>query len=136
MSYVSSLIAVRLETGEGTVPLLARLSYTADQPYTVRADFFDGLAVLASWQFDREMMVEGLSRPVGEGDVTFRPHRGAGGDEVRIGLRNHADGLEGQAVLLVDVGALTGFLDRTYDVVGEGDEFLDLDALLQEFLAR
>ncbi|MFJ6783355.1 SsgA family sporulation/cell division regulator [Streptomyces yangpuensis] len=133
---MSSLIAVRLETDGGTVLLLARLSYAADQPYTVRADFFDGPAVLASWQFDREMLVEGLSRPVGEGDVTLRPHREAGGDEVRIALRSHADGLEGQAVLFVDVGALTGFLDRTYEVVGEGEEFLDLDTLLQEFLAR
>ncbi|WP_158717922.1 SsgA family sporulation/cell division regulator [Streptomyces sp. NRRL F-2664] len=133
---MSSLIAVRLETGEGAVPLLTRFSYSAEEPYAVRADFFDGVAVLASWQFDREMLVEGLSRPVGEGDVTFRPCSGDGGDEVRIGLRNHAEGLEGQAVLFVGVGALTGFLDRTYDLVGEGEEFLDLDALLQEFLAR
>ncbi|MFG2991843.1 SsgA family sporulation/cell division regulator [Streptomyces sp. NPDC048257] len=133
---MSSLIAVRLETGEGAVPLLARFSYSADNPYAVQADFFDRLALLASWQFDRQMLTEGVRRQVGEGDVTFRPHRGSGGDEVRIGLRNHGDGREGHAVLFADAGALKGFLDRTYAVVGEGEESLDLDKLLEEFLAR
>lgn len=136
MSCVSSLIALRLDTGEGAVPILARFSYSADHPYAVQADFFDGLAVLASWQFDRQMLAQGLRRPVGEGDVTFRPHPGTSGHEVRIGLRNPAEGREGHAVLFADVGALKGFLDRTHDVVGEGEEFIDLDKLLDEFLAR
>ncbi|MFE9467508.1 SsgA family sporulation/cell division regulator [Streptomyces virginiae] len=118
------------------MPLFVRFSYSADNPYAVQADFFDGLAVLASWQFDRQMLAEGVRRPVGEGDVTFRPHRGPGGAEIRIGLRNHGDGREGHAVLCADVGALKAFLDRSYAVVGDGEEFLDLDKLLEEFLAR
>lgn len=76
MSCVSSLIAVHLESGEAAVPLFARFSYSADNPYAVKADFLDGLAVLASWQFDRQMLAEGARRPVGEGDVTFQPRRG------------------------------------------------------------
>ncbi|GAA2621343.1 hypothetical protein GCM10010425_14790 [Streptomyces spororaveus] len=135
MSCVSSLIAVHLESGEAAVPLFARFSYSADNPYAVKADFLDGLAVLASWQFDRQMLAEGARRPVGEGDVTFQPRRGAGGDEVRIGLRNHGDGGAEPAVLCADAGALQGFLDRTYAVVGEGEEFLDLDKALEELLA-
>ncbi|MFD3701451.1 SsgA family sporulation/cell division regulator [Streptomyces sp. NPDC058646] len=133
---MSSLMAVRLETGKGDVPLFARFSYSTDNPYAVQADFFDGLAILASWQFDRQMLAEGAHRPMGEGDVTFRPHTGVGGAEVRIGLRNHSDGREGQTVLCADGGALKAFLNRTYAVVGEGEEFLDLDKLLEEFLAR
>ncbi|MFD8951224.1 SsgA family sporulation/cell division regulator [Streptomyces xanthophaeus] len=133
---MSSLIAVRLETSEGAVPLFARFSYSARSPYAVQADFFDGLSVLASWQFERQMLAEGVRRPVGEGDVTFCPQRGASGAEVRIGLRNHEDGREGHAVLRAHAGALKAFLNRTYAVVGEGEEFLDLDKLLEEFLAR
>ncbi|MFJ8565531.1 SsgA family sporulation/cell division regulator [Streptomyces sp. NPDC093514] len=133
---MSSLIAVRLETDEGAVPLLAQMSYSVDDPYAVQADFSDGLTVLASWRFDRQMLAEGVHRPVGEGDATFRPHRGPSGDEVRIGLRNGGDGRGGHAVLFADAGALRGFLDRTYAVVGDGEEFLDLDKLLEEFLAR
>ncbi|MFE6070116.1 SsgA family sporulation/cell division regulator [Streptomyces sp. NPDC056525] len=60
-----ALIALRLDTGESTVPLFARFAYSADLPYAVQADFLDGLAVLASWQFDRTMPVDGLRRPVG-----------------------------------------------------------------------
>ncbi|MFE5488924.1 SsgA family sporulation/cell division regulator [Streptomyces virginiae] len=118
------------------MPLLARLSYSAGDPYAVRADFFDGLTVLASWQFDRQMLAEGRHRLVGEGDVAFRPERGSGRDEVRIDLRNHGDGREERAVLLMDSRALKGFLRRTYALVGEGEEFLDLDRLLEEFLTR
>ncbi|MFC9816940.1 SsgA family sporulation/cell division regulator [Streptomyces virginiae] len=118
------------------MPLLARLSYSAGDPYTVRADFFDGLTVLASWQFDRQMLAEGRHRLVGEGDVAFRPERGAGRDEVLVDLRNHGDGREERAVLLLDSRALKAFLGRTYSLVGEGEEFLDLDRLLEEFLTR
>ncbi|WP_406187328.1 SsgA family sporulation/cell division regulator [Streptomyces sp. NBC_01006] len=39
----------------------------------VQATFFDGPKVLARWHFDRQMLAEGLHRPVGEGDVTFSP---------------------------------------------------------------
>ncbi|MFI6150849.1 SsgA family sporulation/cell division regulator [Streptomyces sp. NPDC051109] len=130
------MIAVRLDTCEGALPLLARFVYSADHPYAVQADFFDGQTSLASWQFDRQMLAEGLRRPVGEGDVTFGPHEEVGGREFRIGLRNHADGAAGRAVLFADGGMVKEFLDRTYAVVGEGEEFLDLDKLLDEFLAR
>ncbi|WP_329286841.1 SsgA family sporulation/cell division regulator [Streptomyces sp. NBC_00691] len=133
---MSSLIAVRLDTGERAVPLFARFAYSADRPYAVQADFLDGLAVLASWQFDRTMLADGLRRPVGEGDVTFRPHRGAGGHEVRIGLGSPPDTREGHAVLFAEARALKGFLRQTYDVVGEGEESMDLDELLDEILAR
>ncbi|MFF3214445.1 SsgA family sporulation/cell division regulator [Streptomyces sp. NPDC002886] len=33
----------------------------------------DGASVLALWHFDRQMLAEGLRRPVGEGDVAIRP---------------------------------------------------------------
>lgn len=136
MSCVSCQVSVILDTDEGAVPLLARFLYSSDHPYAVQADFFDGQALLASWQFDRQMLAEGLRRPVGEGDVTFRPHPGMGGHAVRIGLRNSAEGRRGHAVLFADAGALKSLLDRTYDVVGTGEEFIDLDKLLDEFLAR
>lgn len=136
MSCVSALIAVRLDAVTGHVPLLARFSYDGDDPYAVQAMFFDGSTVLARWHFDRQMLAEGLHRPVGEGDVTFRPHRGSGGDELRLGLRGSGAETQGEAVLLVDARALTAFLERTYEVAGVGEEFLDLDRLLDEFLAR
>ncbi|MFI1279825.1 MULTISPECIES: SsgA family sporulation/cell division regulator [unclassified Streptomyces] len=135
---VSALLVARLDAPGGRVPLLARVSYDDEDPYVVQAAFLDGPTVLARWNFDRQMLAEGLHRPVGEGDVAFSPHRAAGGDELRVALRR--PGAEGQgsadAVLFVEARALTGFLEQTYAVTGAGEEFLDLDKLLDELLAR
>lgn len=136
MSRVSALIVVRLDAPTDHVLLLARFSYDADDPYAVQAEFLDGPNVLACWHFDRQMLAEGLHRPVGEGDVTFRPGERAGIEELRVDLRGRSTESEGEAVLFVDARALTGFLEQTYAVVGAGEEFLDLDTLLDEFLAR
>ncbi|MEU6755582.1 SsgA family sporulation/cell division regulator [Streptomyces sp. NPDC046685] len=136
MSCATAPIVVRLDSARGRVPLLARFSYDDGDPYVVRATFYDGPTVLARWHFDRQMLTEGLHHPVGEGDVTFAPHRADGADEVRIALRGPgAAGQEG-AVLFVETRALTRFLEQTYAVTAAGEEFLDLDRLLDEFLAR
>ncbi len=131
----SALIVARLDAPRGGVPLLARFSYDGEDPYAVQATFLDGPTVLARWHFDRQMLAEGLHQP-GVGDVAFSPHRAAGGDELRVALRRpDADG-QGNAVLFVEARALTGFLEQTYAVTGAGEEFLDLDELLDELLAR
>ncbi|MCX5613472.1 MULTISPECIES: SsgA family sporulation/cell division regulator [unclassified Streptomyces] len=118
------------------MPLLVRFSYDGGDPYVVQATFFDGPSVLARWHFDRQMLAEGLQRPVGEGDVTFRPRKGAGVEELRVDLRGRSAEREEKAVLFVDARALMGFLEQTYAIIGAGEEFRDLDKLLDEFLAR
>lgn len=136
MSCVSALIVVHLETATGRVHLLVRFSYDGEDPYVVQAEFLDGANVLARWHFDRQMLGEGLHRPVGEGDVAFRPDKGPGRDELRIDLLGRSADRQDSAVVFVDAPVLTGFLDETYSVVAAGEEFLDLDKLLDEFLAR
>ncbi|MFJ6756218.1 MULTISPECIES: SsgA family sporulation/cell division regulator [unclassified Streptomyces] len=133
----SALIVVRLDAPRGGVPLLARFSYDAEDPYVVQATFFDGPTVLARWHFDRQMLAEGLHRPVGEGDVTFGPHTAGGeADELRVALRGPGDEVEESAVLFVEARPLTDFLEQSYAVTGAGEEFLDVDRLLDELLAR
>ncbi|MFF2788025.1 SsgA family sporulation/cell division regulator [Streptomyces sp. NPDC058049] len=117
------------------MPLLARFSYDAEDPYVVQATFFDGPTVLARWHFDRQMLAEGLHRPVGEGDVRFSPRTAAGADELRVGLRGPSAGMQGSAVLFLEARAIACFLEQSYAVTGAGEEFLDLDKLLDEFLA-
>ncbi|MFE9928480.1 SsgA family sporulation/cell division regulator [Streptomyces sp. NPDC005533] len=138
MSRVSAsvLIDARLDVPGGGVPLQARLSYDGEDPYVVQATFLDGPTVLARWHFDRQMLAEGLHRPVGEGEVTFSPHTGPGGDEIRVSLRSHGADGQANAVLFVQARALAEFLERTYAVIGPGEEVLDLDGLLDELLAR
>lgn len=136
MSCVSALIVVRLEATTGQVYFLARFSYDGADPYAVQVEFLDGSNVLARWHFDRQMLTEGLHRPVGEGDVAFRPDKGAGRDELRVDLFGRRADEHEKAVVFVDARALRGFLDETYAVIAAGKEFLDLDKLLDEFLAR
>ncbi|MFI6144403.1 SsgA family sporulation/cell division regulator [Streptomyces sp. NPDC051109] len=136
MSLISALITVHLEAVRGRVPLLARFSYDGEDPYAVRTTFLDGTTVLARWHFDRQMLAEGFHRMVGEGDVTFRPQRVAGVDELRVALRGPAGQGQGDAVLFVEARALTDFLHQTYAVTGAGEEFLDVDKFLDELLAR
>ncbi|MFE9636136.1 SsgA family sporulation/cell division regulator [Streptomyces sp. NPDC006463] len=136
MSYVSALIPVRLDAASGRVRLAARFSYDAGDPYAVQAEFFDGLSVLACWHFDRQMLAEGLHRPVGEGDVTFGPRKGAGVDELRVDLRSRSGEQQGKAVLFVEACTLMAFLEQTYAVIGVGEECLDIDKHLDELRAR
>ncbi|MFF3215798.1 SsgA family sporulation/cell division regulator [Streptomyces sp. NPDC002886] len=133
---MSALIVVHLETATGHVYFLARFSYDGGDPYVVQAEFLDGADVLARWHFDRQMLAEGLHRPVGEGDVAFRPAQGSGRDELLVELMGRSPDQQDSAVVFVDAPVLRGFLDQTYAVVAAGEEFLDLDRLLDELLAR
>ncbi|WP_449479929.1 SsgA family sporulation/cell division regulator [Streptomyces avidinii] len=132
---MSALMVVRLDAAAGHVNFLARFSYDDGDAYAVQAEFFDGPSVVARWRFDRQMLSEGFHGPVGEGDVAFSPYRAAGFDELRIDLVGRSADRQGRAVLFVDAAALAGFLDETYAVIAAGEEFLDLDRLLDEFLA-
>ncbi|MFK0221083.1 SsgA family sporulation/cell division regulator [Streptomyces vinaceus] len=136
MSFISALFTVQLDAVRGRLPLLARFAYDSGDPYAVRATFLDGATPLARWHFDRQMLADGLHRPVGDGDVAFRPHGEAGADELRIVLRGSAAQREGEAVLFVEARAVEDFLHQTYAVTGEGEEFLDVDKLLDALLAR
>ncbi|WP_242438853.1 SsgA family sporulation/cell division regulator [Streptomyces sp. CB00455] len=132
---MSALIAVRLHASAGDeVPLLGRFSYDQADPFAVRVEFFAHQAALPYWCFDRQMLAEGLERPVGEGDVTFRPQWTASGRAIRIGLRDCADG-QG-AVLHIDAQPVARFLEETYAVTAPGTEVFDADAFLDELLAR
>ncbi|AXE24667.1 SsgA family sporulation/cell division regulator [Streptomyces globosus] len=122
--------------GAGRVPFLAHLFYDSADPYTVQVQFFDRGTALARWHFDRQMLAEGLHRRVGEGDVAFRPHGTADGDEVLMELRDHtAPGLR-TAVVGADTATVAEFLEHTYALVPAGTETLDLDGPLQDLLAR
>ncbi|GAA3061174.1 hypothetical protein GCM10020254_01240 [Streptomyces goshikiensis] len=76
------------------MPLFGQFSYDSADPYAVRAQFLTRDTVLTTWCFDRQMLAEGLHRPVGEGDVTFRPQWADGGEFVRVELSDSEGGEE------------------------------------------
>ncbi|MEU2974671.1 SsgA family sporulation/cell division regulator, partial [Nocardiopsis alba] len=94
-------LGLRLVVPERTaVPLVARLDYSADDPYAIRVAFHTGEDSPVEWIFARELLTVGIVRPVGEGDVRVCPqapeHPTAEvvpARHVGVGRPGHLDGL-------------------------------------------
>ncbi|CAM5293333.1 SsgA family sporulation/cell division regulator [Streptomyces narbonensis] len=113
-----------------TVP--ATLRYDRQDPYAVSMAFpppatLEGVEV--SWAFARELLVQGVDRPAGVGDVRLRPY---GYD--RTVVEFHAP--EGVAMVHVRTSELRRFLARSEHLVPAGSErdYLDWDHDLAELL--
>ena len=119
---------------QGTVPLVASLYYSADDPYAVRMAFHVGTDEPVEWIFARELLATGLACPAGEGDVRVWPGSPAGREVLNIALSSPF----GQAHFKAPVPAMADFLRLTYDLVAAGreDEFIDVDGELDELLWR
>jgi hypothetical protein len=117
--------------------LVADLEYTAADPYAVRLTFHLPGDSPVTWVFGRELLVDGLTGPSGEGDVRVRPLDAPGRDgvpEIAILLRAP----EGDALLRCAVPPLLTFLDRADRLVPVGEELASasLDAVLDAILSR
>lgn len=130
---IEAAVQLRLVVADAdAVPLPVTLRYSSKDPYAVRAVFTgDGMEV--EWVFARELLRNGLMKPVGDGDVHVWPTWGTGREVLMISLTSP----DGQAVLEAAAGDVRAFLDRTTSVVPEGEEstFLDLDSTLARLLA-
>ena len=104
-------------------PVQAELHYRLCDPFAVQLrlllEGFDAV----SWTFSRELLIAGVSRPSGLGDVRIYP----GGDGVLIELRSAG---QPPAVLLADRPDIVQFLRRSVSVVPVGSEIerYDIDA--------
>ncbi|HZG92981.1 MAG TPA: SsgA family sporulation/cell division regulator [Pseudonocardia sp.] len=107
-------------------PIVTRWTYRTADPFAV------GLAVRieqgrwVEWLVARDLVVESLDRPAGEGDIRMRPRYIGGCPIVEIEIR----GTDGRAVLEVDRHLLHRFVGDTLAVVALGAEVdqVDLDA--------
>jgi hypothetical protein len=115
----------------GPVPLPVSLRYSATDPYAVRALFRGGDGETSvEWVFARDLLVEGLEKATGLGDVHVWPSRGTEGDIVVIALSSP----DGRAVLHADADDLRLFVGQTLVVVPTGCEQQHMD--LDEVVAR
>lgn len=142
---VRSELDVRLVVpGDVGVSLTVELCYDPADPFAVHATFRapDGSV---EWVFARDLLADGLERPVGVGDVRVWPAwrdpngsgmptaAGEGGcDVVCLALVSP----DGQALLEIDAWALEGFVRRMHAAVRPGEEaqLLDLDRTLESLL--
>ncbi|MEU0118254.1 SsgA family sporulation/cell division regulator [Streptomyces bobili] len=110
------------------------LGYETCDPYAVRLTFHLPGDAPVTWAFGRELLIDGVGRPCGEGDVRVSPTDREVLGEVLIRLQVGGD----QAVFRSSAAPLVAFLDRTDKLVPLGQEgaFADFDAHLDEALDR
>ncbi|WFB08427.1 SsgA family sporulation/cell division regulator [Streptomyces sp. LX-29] len=114
------------------------LGYDSADPYAVEITFHLPGDAPVTWAFARELLLDGLSAPTGEGDVHIAPTSPKGLSDVFIRLQ-----VGGERALFRSAAApLVAFLDRTDRLVPFGEERTaidpvgDLEAELDRILAE
>ncbi|MBY8887982.1 SsgA family sporulation/cell division regulator [Streptomyces sp. PTM05] len=103
---------------ERSVPVPARLVYRADDPFAVHITFHIGSDSPVNWTFARELLVEGVFRPCGHGDVRIWPTKVEGRSVVCLALSSP----DGNALLEAASSPVAAWLERTLRVVPPGSE--------------
>ena len=131
-STISTELQLRLVVpGSAALPVRAGLRYDVADPYAVQVAFYTGGSPdgeVVEWTFARQLLTDGVSGPVGEGDVQVWPSTSAGTPVVCLSLSSPS----GKALFEVPLQELVGFLGQTYVAVptGQESEHVDVDAEL------
>jgi sporulation and cell division protein SsgA len=117
-----------------TVPLVASLFYSGDDPYAVRMAFHVGTDEPVEWIFARDLLSSGMTEATGEGDVHVWPST----DEDETVLNLVLSSPFGQAHFEAPMAAMAAFLRRTYDAIPAGHEVdhFDISGELDSLLWR
>jgi hypothetical protein len=118
--------------GDEPLPVDAALEYDITDPFAVHLVIAAGDG-LVRWSFARDLLIEGVKAPAGEGDVRIVPVGGRSERRVRIVLTSP----DGAATLEAPLAEMVEFLTATYAAVPSGSEsdLLDVDALVAQLLA-
>ncbi|MBZ6230037.1 SsgA family sporulation/cell division regulator [Streptomyces olivaceus] len=119
---------------EASIPVPALLGYHSDDPYAVHITFHIDSGQPVHWTFARDLLVEGVFRPSGNGDVRVWPSKTEGRSVVLMALSSP----DGDALLEAPTPQVSAWLERTLRAVPPGSEGgrLGLDDGLAELLAR
>ncbi|MFF9162829.1 SsgA family sporulation/cell division regulator [Streptomyces longwoodensis] len=119
---------------ERSVPVPARLTYRSDDPFAVHVVFHTNSEQPVHWTFARELLVEGVFRPCGHGDVRAWPAKAQGRSVVLMALSSP----DGDALLEAPIPQVSAWLERILTVVPPGTEGeqLGLDEALDQLLAQ
>ncbi len=120
--------------GRHAVP--TRLRYRLADPYAVEMVFHHGSKNEVSWTVARDLLVEGLRRPVGTGDVQVWRNNGDVMAADRSLLFISLSAPEGTAVLATEPVDVEMFLDETSRLVAYGSEHLKVEAALADWEAN
>jgi Streptomyces sporulation and cell division protein, SsgA len=139
---VSAELGLRLVAAEQTiVPLVASLYYRGSDPYAIRIAFHVGADEPVEWIFARELLADGMTTPVGDGDVQIWPSSPAADPDGEICgpltvLNVKLSSPFGEAHFEAPAEAIIKFLDRTYSIVrmGQESDVIDIDGELNDLL--
>ncbi|MEY9875442.1 hypothetical protein ABH931_004943 [Streptacidiphilus sp. MAP12-33] len=117
---------------ERSLPVPALLAYCTDDPFAVHITFHLGQDSPVTWVFARELLVEGVFRACGTGDVRIWPTRADGRSLICLALSSPA----GEALLEAPAAPVATWLEETLRAMPSGAESaaLDLDAQLAALL--
>jgi hypothetical protein len=137
IATVTAELELRLVVPGGpSLPVLAGLRYSANDPWAVTVTFQTGGEDdgVVEWMFARQLLTEGVAGPVGEGDVRVWPEVHGGERVVNLAMASPS----GAALFEIDRDELVEFLQQTYLAVptGSEDTVVDLDAELALLLAE
>ncbi|MFE7812622.1 SsgA family sporulation/cell division regulator [Streptomyces sp. NPDC057433] len=118
---------------ERDIPVPALFGYRTDDPYAVHLTFHIDSGQPVHWTFARELLVEGVFRPCGHGDVRVWPSKAQGRGVVLVALSSP----EGDGLLEAPAVQVSSWLEQTLRVVPPGSEGeqLGLDDELAALLA-
>lgn len=148
---ISSELGLRLVVPQQTiVPLVASLYYSGRDPYAVRMAFHVGTDEPVEWIFARDLLAAGIESRQGEGDVHVWPSAkscaetdgldviGTPGSTEGAVLNIELSSPFGQAHFEAPAGAMSAFLQRTYQIVPAGQEsdYVDIEAELNDLLRQ
>ena len=122
--------------GAISMPVQAGLSYDARDPYAVTVSFHTGAGTaddVVEWTFARQLLTDGVSTPVGQGDVQVWPSTSETEPVACLSLSSPS----GKALFELPLPELVEFLSMTYAAVPRGAEsdHVDVDAELALLLA-
>ncbi|MDH6703729.1 hypothetical protein P3T27_000410 [Kitasatospora sp. MAA19] len=111
--------------------IVVALEYDPGDPYALRFTFHLPGDEPVTWVFARELLLDGFSRPSGEGDVHIHP---IDGELAEVCIVLHSP--DGDALLRASAPPLIAFLTRTDRLVPMGQEITgrELDAQLADIL--
>ncbi len=136
LGVVSTELELRLVVpGSTSLPVRSALTYDPADPYAVTASFHAGSGSseeVVQWTFARDLLSDGVTAPVGTGDVRVWPATSGGSPVVWLSLSSPS----GKALFEMPLAELVEFLRQTYDVVPIGKEsnYVDVDAELAVLL--
>src|SRR4051812_12704877 len=114
-----------------TLDLPVSFGYDPHDPWAVSITFH-GPRDSVRWAVGRDLLLQGLTDPAGEGDVQLWPSTDDAG---RAAVVIEFSSPEGRLLAQVRTHELYRFLTRTLAVVPAGTEWMDLDLLVTELRA-